>query len=400
MDQQHVLIINAGSSSLKLTLAALPDYQVLAAFLAEQLETDTPKLHQKAPQSTSTSLTSASTHQQALEACLARLNEQGLLTREPDAVGHRVVHGGEAFADSARIDERVTAAIDACSPLAPLHNPANLAGIRAIQSLYPECPQVAVFDTAFHQSLPEAAYHYAIPHSLYEEHGVRRYGFHGTSHRWILQQAAHWLDREPGQTSIISAHLGNGCSVTAVRDGRSVDTSMGLTPLEGLVMGTRSGDVDPGLFDFLLRRGYSAETIHTMLNRESGLLGLSGISHDMRTLTEAAEDGHQQADLAINVFCFRLARYIGAMMASLDQLDALVFTGGIGENSPLVRQRTLAHLGIFGLALDETANSKAGGEATTALQKQGTPPVLVIPTDEEQMIALDTQRLTNAGSTT
>lgn len=400
MDQQQLLIINAGSSSLKLTLATLPDYRVLAAFLAERLGAEDPILNQKAPQTASDSLANGSAHQQALEACLARLNEQGVLTREPDAVGHRVVHGGEAFSDSAPIDERVTAAIEACTPLAPLHNPANLAGIRAIQNLYPQCPQVAVFDTAFHQSLPETAYHYAIPHSLYEEHGVRRYGFHGTSHRWILQQAAQWLDQQPAHTSIISAHLGNGCSVTAVRDGQSVDTSMGLTPLEGLVMGTRSGDIDPGLFDFLLRRGYSAETIHAMLNHESGLLGLSGISHDMRTLTEAAEDGHQQADLAVNVFCFRLARYIGAMMASLGQLDALVFTGGIGENSPLVRQRTLAHLGIFGLALDETTNNNAEKGATTALQTQGAPPVLVIPTDEEQMIALDTQRLTNAGSIT
>ncbi len=264
-------------------------------------------------------------------------------------------------------------AIEACSSLAPLHNPANLAGIHAMQALYPNCPQVAVFDTAFHQTLPEAACHYAVPHTLYRDYGVRRYGFHGTSHRWILHQASHRLRKPPEQTSIVSAHLGNGCSVTAVRDGQSVDTSMGLTPLEGLVMGTRSGDVDPGLFDFLLRRGYTAEDIHHMLNHESGLLGLSGVSHDMRTLTEAAADGHEKADLAVNVFCFRLARYIGAMMASLDRLDALVFTGGIGENSTLVRERTLARLGVFGLTSEST---------------------MVIPTDEEQMIAQDTQRLT------
>ncbi|MGM0449607.1 MAG: acetate/propionate family kinase [Pseudomonadota bacterium] len=374
MDQQHLLIINAGSSSLKLTLAALPEYTVLAAFLAERLGTGAPTLHQKTPQSASESLAADAGHHEALEACLERLREQGVLTRAPDAVGHRVVHGGERFTDSARIDEEVIDAIEACSSLAPLHNPANLEGIRALQALYPNVPQVAVFDTAFHQTLPKAAYHYAVPHTLYREHGLRRYGFHGTSHRWILQQAAERLGQTPEQTSIISAHLGNGCSVTAVRDGRSVDTSMGLTPLEGLVMGTRSGDVDPGLFDFLLRRGYTAEAIHDMLNRESGLLGLSGLSQDMRTLTEAAEDGNEQADLAVNVFCFRLARYIGAMMASLDRLDALVFTGGIGENSALVRQRTLERLGIFGLARES---------------------ILVIPTDEEQMIALDTQRLTN-----
>ncbi|WP_077531188.1 acetate/propionate family kinase [Vreelandella utahensis] len=397
MDQQHLLIINAGSSSLKLTLATAPDYQVLGAFLAERLGTDNPTLNQKAPQSASESLASGSGHHEALEACLKRLKTQGLLSREPDAVGHRVVHGGEAFTDSALIDDQVTAAIDGCSTLAPLHNPANLAGIRATRSLYPDCPQVAVFDTAFHQSLPATAYHYAVPQALYHDHGVRRYGFHGTSHRWILQQAAGWLERPPERTSIISAHLGNGCSVTAVRNGRSVDTSMGLTPLEGLVMGTRSGDVDPGLFDFLLRRGYGAEAIHDMLNRESGLLGLSGVSHDMRTLTEAAQDGHEQANLAVNVFCFRLARYIGAMMASLERLDALVFTGGIGENSPLVRQRTLAHLSIFGLALDEASNRNP--ESAAAIHAPGTPPVLVIPTDEEQMIALDTQRLTTTGRT-
>ena len=394
MDQQHLLIINAGSSSLKLTLATAPYYRILAAFLAERLGTDNPTLNQKAPQSASESLATGSGHHEALEACLGRLNEQGLLTREPDAVGHRVVHGGEAFTDSALIDDQVTAAIDACSTLAPLHNPANLAGIRATQALYPDCLQVAVFDTAFHQSLPKAAYHYAVPRALYRDHGVRRYGFHGTSHRWILQQAAGWLEQPPERTSIISAHLGNGCSVTAVRDGLSVDTSMGLTPLEGLVMGTRSGDVDPGLFDFLLRRGYGAEAIHDMLNRESGLLGLSGVSHDMRTLTEAAEDGHEQADLAVNVFCFRLARYIGAMMASLERLDAVVFTGGIGENSPLVRQRTLAHLGIFGLTLDGESNRHPGPAEAAGIHASGTPPVLVIPTDEEQMIALDTHRLT------
>lgn len=400
MDQQHLLIINAGSSSLKLTLATLPDYSVLAAFLAERLGADTPTLSQKAPQSASTPLAGGSSHQQALEACLDRLWEQGLLTREPDAVGHRVVHGGESFTDSTLIDEQIITAIDACSALAPLHNPANLAGIRAIQAFYPDCPQVAVFDTAFHQSLPEAAYHYAVPRTLYQQHGVRRYGFHGTSHRWILQQAAGWLNQAPGRTAIISAHLGNGCSVTAVREGQSVDTSMGLTPLEGLVMGTRSGDVDPGLFDFLLRRGYSTRAVHDMLNRESGLLGLSGVSHDMRTLTEAAAHGHEQADLAVNVFCFRLARYIGAMMASLERLDALVFTGGIGENSAIVRQRTLAHLAIFGLALDEAANNRIETDTATSIQACGTPPVLVIPTDEEQMIALDAQRLTNGKSNT
>ena len=377
MDQKHLLIINAGSSSLKLTLATLPDYTVLAAFLAERLGTASPALNQKAPQSASESLTADAGHHEALEACLERLREQRLLTQAPDAIGHRVVHGGERFTDSAVVNDDVIDAIRACSSLAPLHNPANLEGIRAMQTLYPTSPQVAVFDTAFHQTLPEAAYHYAIPHRLYREHGVRRYGFHGTSHRWILQQAAQRLGQTPEKTSIISAHLGNGCSVTAVHNGQSVDTSMGLTPLEGLVMGTRSGDVDPGLFDFLLHRGYTAETIHDMLNRESGLLGLSGVSHDMRTLTEAAEDGHEQADLAVNVFCFRLARYIGAMMASLDRLDALVFTGGIGENSALVRDRTLARLGIFGLTQEA---------------------VMVIPTDEEQMIALDTQRLVNGRS--
>ncbi|MEQ6884849.1 acetate kinase [Salicola sp. Rm-C-2C1-2] len=400
MNQKHLLIINAGSSSLKLTLATLPNYTVLAAFLAERLGADTPTLTQKAPQSACTPLSTGSSHQQALEACLERLQEQGLLTHEPDAVGHRVVHGGESFTDSALIDEQIITAIDTCSTLAPLHNPANLAGIRAIQTLYPDCPQVAVFDTAFHQSLPQAAYHYAVPRTLYEEHGVRRYGFHGTSHRWILQQASEWLNQAPERTAIISAHLGNGCSVTAVHEGQSVDTSMGLTPLEGLVMGTRSGDVDPGLFDFLLRRGYGAQAIHDMLNRESGLLGLSGVSHDMRTLTKAAADGHEQADLAVNVFCFRLARYIGAMMASLDRLDALVFTGGIGENSATVRQRTLAHLGIFGIAVDETANNQTETDTATSIQASGGPPVLVIPTDEEQMIALDTQRLTNARRTT
>ena len=333
-------------------------------------------------------------HQQALQVLIETFTQQKLLQGPPLAIGHRVVHGGETFREAALIDTDTIAAIEKVSGLAPLHNPVNLVGINAMQVLFPSVPQVAVFDTAYHQTLPEKAYRYALPKHCYEDWGVRRYGFHGTSHHFMVQEAARLLGKTVESTSIISAHLGNGCSITAIQDGKSVDTSMGLTPLEGLVMGTRSGDVDPGLFDYLSGQGVSAADVHAMLNNESGLMGLSGHTNDMRTLCELAEQGDKPARLAIDVFCFRLARYIGAMTASLTHLDAVVFTGGIGENSAEVRRETIKHLGLLGLTIDPEHNQQHGKHSGNRVSHADSHfPILTIPTNEELVIAQEASRL-------
>ena len=328
------------------------------------------------------------------------LKKQSTLKRDPVAIGHRVVHGGETFREAVLLDDDAIEAIEQCAGLAPLHNPVNLSGISATRAVYPNVPQVAVFDTAFHQTLPPRAFHYALPEAYYRDWAVRRYGFHGTSHYFMSREAARVLGRTPATTSIISAHLGNGCSVTAIRDGISVDTSMGLTPLEGLVMGTRSGDVDPGLFDFLAGKGIDAAEVHEVLNKQSGLLGLSGQSNDMRSLCDLADHGHAPSELAIDVFCFRLAKYIGAMMASLTSLDALVFTGGIGENSPRVRQQTLGHLQLMGFELDPDLNTFNGLYSDGRIDSADSRfPVLVIPTNEELVIAREALRLADTAQT-
>lgn len=381
-----ILVVNCGSSSLKV---ALFDEQLnkLASGLAERLGKDDAFATVKG-RAERIELAAGANHQDALNALVAVLQDAGLLDDAPAAIGHRVVHGGETFREAALISEDVLEAIKDCASLAPLHNPVNLEGIEATTALFPDAPQVAVFDTAFHQTLPRKAYLYAVPLRLYKDWGVRRYGFHGTSHQFMASEAARILGRTPATTSIISAHLGNGCSITAIRDGNSVDTSMGLTPLEGLVMGTRSGDVDPGLFDFLANKGVTSQEVHRLLNNESGLLGLSGQTNDMRSLCELADHGHEPSQTAIDVFCFRLARYIGAMMASMDHLDALVFTGGIGENSSLVRRKTLAHLSLFGFTIDDELNHHHGSISDGQIEGADSRfRVLVIPTNEELVIA-------------
>ncbi|MCR8915577.1 acetate kinase [Marinobacter panjinensis] len=381
-----ILVVNCGSSSLKI---ALFDEQLnkLASGLAERLGTDDGFATVKG-RAERIELAAGADHQDALNALVAVLQDSGLLDAAPAAIGHRVVHGGETFRAAALINEDVLDAIKDCASLAPLHNPVNLTGIEATTALFPSTPQVAVFDTAFHQTLPRKAYLYAVPLQLYKDWGVRRYGFHGTSHQFMANEAARILGKTPATTSIISAHLGNGCSITAIRDGNSVDTSMGLTPLEGLVMGTRSGDVDPGLFDFLAQKGVDSREVHRLLNNDSGLLGLSGQTNDMRSLCELADHGHEPSQTAIDVFCFRLARYIGAMMASLNRLDALVFTGGIGENSSLVREKTLAHLSLFGFTIDDELNNHHGSISDGHIEGADSRfRVLVIPTNEELVIA-------------
>jgi acetate kinase len=322
-----------------------------------------------------------------------RLGKLGLLAQVV-GIGHRVVHGGAKFSASVRIDAEVETRIAACNHLGPLHNPANLLGIRLGRELIPGVPQVAVFDTAFHQSMPERAYRYAVPESWYVEHDVRRYGFHGTSHRFVAQEAARLLGRSPDDCQLVTAHLGNGCSAAAIRNGRSLDTTMGLTPLEGLAMGTRSGDVDPALIGYMAdRMGWSAAKVIDQLNKASGLLGVSGSSNDMRTLLAAEAQGDRRAGLAIEVFCYRLAKAIAGLLVALDRVDALVFTGGIGENAYPVRARTIAHLGSLGFVCDAAANAAHGRQTQ---QRIGTAPgrtILVVPTNEELLIARDTAAL-------
>jgi acetate kinase len=312
------------------------------------------------------------------------------------AVGHRVVHGGERFTRSVLITEEVIRGLEDCIDLAPLHNPANIKGITAARALFGEgLPQVAVFDTAFHQTLPDHAFLYALPYQLYRRYRVRRYGFHGTSHRYVAYRYRQLRDLTREQTNIITIHLGNGCSATAIRNGNSIDTSMGLTPLEGLVMGTRCGDIDPAIIDFIVtKEGLSSGDVETLLNKQSGLLGISGLTSDMRELlAEAHEENDRRARLAVEIFCYRVRKYIGAYLAAMNGADAIVFTGGIGENSPEVRSRVCEGLQWLGLELDEDLNRNHIDRREGKISKSDSRlAVYVIPTDEELMIARDTAR--------
>ncbi|EMP56673.1 acetate/propionate kinase [Marinobacter santoriniensis NKSG1] len=390
--EDTILVVNCGSSTLKLAVFD-GAFRVRASGLAERLHQGDAVAHLR-HHDQPVKLPPDASHREALEAMIHALVDLDVIQGTPSAVGHRVVHGGETFHDAVLIDEAVIEAIEDCASLAPLHNPVNLSGIRATRALFPSVPHIAVFDTAFHQTLPRKAYLYALPYDYYRQWGVRRYGFHGTSHQFMLTESAQRLGKTPATTSIISAHLGNGCSIAAIRDGISVDTSMGLTPLEGLVMGSRSGDIDPGLFDFLKTKGIDQDQLHHVLNHKSGLLGLSGQTNDMRTLCELADHGHEPSLVAVEVFCYRLARYIGAMMASLDRLDGLVFTGGIGENSARVRKQTLDHLRLSGLCLNAELNQEHGQNSDGYINDADSRfPVLVVPTNEELVIARESQRI-------
>ncbi|MDR9439935.1 MAG: acetate kinase [Halomonas sp.] len=384
-----VLVINCGSSSIKYALVpASPDKPRLAG-LAERLGGVDARLKGvgAAGREFSRPLHGAD-HAEAMAAILEQLDGQ-----HPVAVGHRIVHGGERFTRATRLDASVRRAIEATVALAPLHNPANLAGVKATLALFPDLPQVAVFDTAFHQTLPRRAYRYALPEGLYRNHGIRRYGFHGSSHAHVSARLDALSERPHGGWLI--AHLGNGCSTCAVWQGRSVDTSMGLTPLEGLVMGTRSGDVDPGLHAHLARQlGWSIARIDTLLNKESGLLGLSGLSNDMRRLEQAAAEHHAGAELAIEVFCYRIAKSLASLSCALPRLDGIAFTGGIGENANAVRARVVEQLPHFGLRLAAEANAATvGGREGRIDADAGGPQLWVIPTDEEGRIAEETRQL-------
>ncbi|AEY00874.1 acetate kinase [Oceanimonas sp. GK1] len=399
MTNDLVLVLNCGSSSLKFAILDAESGSEKLSGLAECFYLADARIKWKLNgEKDEAALGPGAAHQQALDFIVQRLlNPHPELLQGLVAVGHRVVHGGEKFTHSVLIDEDVIQGIEACASLAPLHNPAHLVGIASAQTSFPALPQVAVFDTAFHQTMPEQAYLYAIPYSLYREHGIRRYGMHGTSHYFITQEAARVLNKPASELNLISCHLGNGASVCAVKNGRSVDTSMGLTPLEGLVMGTRSGDIDPAIiFHLHDALGYSVERINTLLTKESGLLGLTEQSSDCRF----AEDHYQQlpeAKRALDIFAYRLAKYIAGYSCALDgRLDAIVFTGGIGENSARVRELTLSKLALLGVTLDEQANLAARFGQSGCISAAGSLPVWVLPTNEEWVIAQDALALARA----
>jgi acetate kinase len=387
----NVLVINCGSSSIKFSVI---DHETSTHEIrgsVERIGEEESQLKYTAAHGMGSKSLGAVDHEKALQSIATVLKENTGLQKELLAVGHRVVHGGERFSASSQIDDRVLSVIESCNHLAPLHNPANVSGIRTAQRLFPGLPQVAVFDTAFHQTLPQRAYLYAVPYDLYKDDGIRRYGFHGTSHRFVTERATSLLERPLEECAFVSAHLGNGCSACAVLGGKSVDTTMGLTPLEGLVMGTRSGDIDPGLHAHLKeQQGWTLEHITDILNNESGLLGLSGRSNDMRELVEAANAGDERAGLAIEVFCYRLAKAIGALFVSLGQLGIVIFTGGIGENASSIRATVVQHLSLFGFELDPERNAVHGARSNGRITRDGERIAMVVPTDEELMIARET----------
>ena len=334
-------------------------------------------------------------HQLAIEYILGVLTSEkhGPIKslEEINAVGHRIVHGGEKFNSSMLITGDVIAKIEECFDIAPLHNPPNLAGVKAISELLPDVPQVAVFDTAFHQTMPDYAYMYAIPYSLYKKYGIRRYGFHGTSHRYVSKRACDFLGLDYNKTKLITAHVGNGASVCAIENGKSVDTTMGFTPIEGLMMGTRSGDVDLGVVTYLMEKEMiGSAAISTLFNKHSGVLGISGLSSDMREIEAAVAEGNERAILALNMYEYRIKKYVGAYLATLNGADALVFTGGVGENQTGTRQRICESLAFMGVKIDNELNARTRGKETLISTPDSSLKVLIIPTDEEFMIASDT----------
>lgn len=388
--KKDVIVLNCGSSSVKFAIINAETGEAGLSGIAESLGNQDASLSYKIDGKKNTlALPEKAGHTEALNAIQSVIAQTGVV---PIAIGHRVVHGGEKFKQAALVDETVLAAIEEYASMAPLHNMANLKGITTAQEAYPNLPHVAVFDTSFFQTMPKKAFVYALPMELYKEHGIRRYGFHGTSHKFILDSTAAQLNKSVEDTSIISAHLGNGCSVSAIEKGQAVDTSLGFTPLEGLVMGTRCGDLDPSLPGTLQQKlGKTAEEINDLLNKQSGLLGISELSNDCRTLEEAALNGHEGALLAIEIFCYRLAKYISGYMIAVSTLDAIVFTGGIGENSSLIRETTMGYFKHFGVAIDEQRNLDARfGNAGEISAPSSSTKVLVVPTNEEWVIAAQT----------
>jgi acetate kinase len=393
-----ILVINSGSSSLKYQLFNMENESVLAKGIVERIGIDDSFLTYENGNGKEIKIEKdIPDHKVGIKLLIDTLlnEEYGVLKDmdEVEAVGHRVVHGGEAFAHSTIIDDQVIEEMENVADLAPLHNPPNIMGIKVCEELMPGKPQVAVFDTAFHQSMPEEAYIYALPYQYYEEYGVRRYGFHGTSHGYVAKRAAEMMDKDFDQLKIITCHLGNGASVAAVKNGNSVDTSMGLTPLEGLVMGTRCGDIDPAIIPFIMdKENISASEMDTILNKESGLYGVSGVSSDSRDVEEAAENGNHQAEVALKIFNYRVKKYIGAYAAAMGGIDALVFTAGIGENAIDTREEILEGLEFLGIKVDKKANDCRGKEQFITTDDSSVK-AMVIPTNEELVIAKDTMEL-------
>ena len=395
-----ILVINCGSSSLKYEVYRMPNRKSIGKGLIERIGLEMGKITQKRPDGVEyTDSVPMADHKAAMEHLKAALTdpEDGLLKSidEISGVGHRVVHGGEEYSSSVEIDRKVIEAIEKNIELAPLHNPANLTGIREAMELLPGVSQVAVFDTAFHQTLSPAAYLYGIPREFYDKYRIRRYGFHGTSHRYVSGEAIKLMKRDMSNTNVISCHLGNGASITAIANGKSVDTSMGFTPLEGVVMGTRSGDIDPQIICYLMDRGYSSEDINRILNKESGMLGLSGISSDMRDIESAAVEGNTNAREALDVYAHKIRKYIGAFAANLVRTDILVFTGGIGENSIKMRARICNRLESLGIVMDEERNLQNGNKSGIISADYSRTAICVVPTNEELQIASDTYEMIN-----
>ncbi len=394
----NVLVINCGSSSLKFQLINSESEQVLAKGLCERIGIDGSLTYQPEGGEKVKSDKAMPTHTEAIQFVIDALTdaETGVVKSlsEIGAVGHRVVHGGEKFASSVVITDEVKAAIEECNDLAPLHNPANLIGINACQELMPGTPMVAVFDTAFHQTMPDKAYMYGLPYEYYDKYKVRRYGFHGTSHSFVSKRAAELSGKPYDQVKTIVCHLGNGASICAVENGQSVDTSMGLTPLEGLVMGTRSGDIDPAILEFIAKKeGLDIAGLMNMLNKKSGVFGLSNnLSSDFRDLEEGANSGNNVARIALEVFCYRVAKYVGSYVAAMNGVDVIAFTAGIGENSGTVRASVMKHLGYLGIEINEEANKQRGEEIAISTEDSKVK-VWVIPTNEELAIARETVAL-------
>lgn len=393
----NVLVINCGSSSLKYQLINSDTEAVLAKGLCERIGIDGRLVYQKAGCDKEITEAPMPTHKEAIQMVLDALtnDKTGAIEslKEVNAVGHRVVHGGEKFASSVVITDEVIAAVEECNDLAPLHNPANLIGIRVCSELMPGVPQVAVFDTAFHQTMPAKAYLYGLPIEYYKNYKVRRYGFHGTSHSFVSKCAVEFLGLDPENSKVIVCHLGNGSSISAVVNGKCVDTTMGLTPLEGVVMGTRSGNIDPAIMEYIAKKeNLDITGIMNVLNKKSGLQGMSGVSSDMRDLTDAADNGNEDAANAIEVLCYGIAKFVGGYVAAMNGIDAIIFTAGIGENAGVVREKVVSYLGYLGIELDKEANGKRGEEMVISTADSKVK-VAVIPTNEELAICRETVAL-------